>query len=224
MNVIDLSMTIRNHWRWKIEHVVQDFKEGNDFRSSAFYMGAHAFTHVDTPLHCKSGEATIEQMAVDSYSGEAAVIDLSYKKPDDPITVEDLQKAEHVRMNEKIILLKTCWDLHFSPDSKEYWIRAPYVTEEAAIWLRDKKPMVVGFDFPQDYPMKLIEGGKFSLKEMPTHIHLLNEGILLVEYLCNMSQITGNRVQFLCLPLKFENSEGAPARAIVIENEEEDMR
>lgn len=220
MKFIDLSMTIKSHWRWKVEHnITSDFNDGDHFRSSNLKMSAHAYTHVDTPLHCKIGERSIEELASDTYSGEAAVIDLSYKKEDEPITVEDLQKFNHVKQNEKVILLKTCWDLTYSPYTEEYWSKAPYVTEEAAHWLKEKNPQVVGFDFPQDYPMKLIHNsGKFKLEEMPTHQFLLNEGILLVEYLCNLANVKNERVQFVCLPLKFENLEGAPARAIVIES------
>lgn len=215
MKTIDLSMTIKNHWRWKIEHDVT-VKDG--FRSSFFRMGAHAFTHVDTPLHCKAGGSTIDGLGPDAYSGEAAVMDLSDKQADEPITAEDLEKCRHVRMNEKIILLKTCWDMRCSPYTKDYWVKAPYVTEEAAIWLKEKNPAVVGFDFPQDYPLKRVDDhGKFHARDMPTHHYLLHEGILLVEYLCNMSSVTGDRVQFICLPMKLEQCEGAPARAVVIE-------
>ncbi|MCM3759946.1 cyclase family protein [Alkalihalobacillus oceani] len=220
MKMVDLSMTVKDHWRWNINHeLTGDFKEGDDFRSSRLQTSAHAFTHVDTPLHCKEKAVTIEKLNVDAYSGEAVVIDLSAKQADEAITVADLENNGKLHDNEKIILLKTCWDEKYSPYSREYWSKAPYVTEEAAIWLKERNPEVVGFDFPQDYPMKLIDGtGKFGLKDMPTHDLLLKEGILLVEYLCGMSQLTSSRVQFICLPIKLMGFEGAPARAIVIEN------
>lgn len=217
MKMIDLSMTIKEHWRWNVQHeIVQDFQEGSDFRSSTIAMSAHAYTHVDTPLHCRENETTMEELEVDAYSGEAAVIDLSSKKADEAITVADLEANHHVKLNEKIILLKTCWDTQYSPYTKEYWIKAPYLTEEAAIWLKNKRPKVVGFDFPQDYPMKLIDSGGFKLKEMVTHQHLLYERILLIEYLCNLSEIKENRVQITCLPLKFSGLEGAPARVVAM--------
>jgi arylformamidase len=216
---IDLSMTIKDHWRWKVDQVLHhDFEKGDDFRTSIFQMGAHAFTHVDTPLHCKPGSITLGELGVGAYSGSAAVVDISYKKANEPITVEDLQEnGKHIKPDD-IVLLKTCWDTHCNPTSKEYWTEAPYVTEEAAIWLREKKPRVVGFDFPQDYSLKLIDqGGNWKLEELTTHEHLLNHDILHIEYLCNMSKITKDRVELICLPLKLEGFEGGPARVVAIE-------
>lgn len=217
MNMIDLSMTIKDHWRWQVESGSIDFDEGNGFRASTLSIGAHAFTHVDTPLHCRKGATALEQLPADAYSGEAAVIDLSHKRENDPITDADLDKARHVNTNEKIILLKTCWDRRYSPDSREYWSEAPYLTESGAVWLKKKAPRVVGFDFPQDYPLKLINNKKkFNLDDMPSHKLLLHEGILHIEYLCNMAAITTERVRFICLPLKIEGFEGSPARAVAI--------
>jgi len=212
-------MTIKDHWRWKVDHQFHhDFERGDDFQTSIFRMGAHAFTHVDTPLHCKPGSITLEEIAVDAYSGSAAVVNLSYKNPNDPITVDDLQaNGKHIQPRD-IILLKTCWDERCSPYTKDYWTESPYVTEEAAQWIKDKNPRVVGFDFPQDYSLKLIDqGGNWKLEELTTHKHLLNNDILHIEYLCNRSRITKDRIQLICLPLKLEGFEGGPARVVAVE-------
>ncbi|MDQ0218074.1 cyclase family protein [Peribacillus cavernae] len=216
---IDLSMTIKNHWRWKIDQELHhDFEQGDDFRTSIFKMGAHAFTHVDTPLHCKPDSITLGEIEVDAYSGSAAVVNISYKKADQPITVEDLlENGKHIQDND-IIILKTCWDDYYSPYSKEYWTESPYVTEGAAKWLRDKKPRVVGFDFPQDYNLKLVnQGSNWKLEELTSHEYLLNNDILHIEYMCNMSKIKKDRIELICLPLKLEGFEGGPARVIAIE-------
>lgn len=216
--MIDLTMTVKEHWRWKVKHqIIQDFQKGNDFRSSFLSMSAHAFTHVDSPLHCKENGVAIDNLEADAYSGKAAIIDLSYKKENEEITVEDLKKSSRMKLEEKIILLKTCWDTHYDPSTREFWTKSPYLSEDAALWLKNQHPKVVGFDFPQDYPLKLIDNGSdFKLKEMVTHQHLLSEGILLIEYLCNMSKINTEYVQLICLPLKLEGFEGAPARVVAI--------
>lgn len=219
MKMIDLSMTIKNHWRWKVVHQLRhDFDRGDDMRSSIFEMGAHAFTHVDTPLHCNREGITLEKLSVDAYSGSAAIIDISYIKANEKITADDLKKnGTHVQEND-IIILKTCWDEHYDPNSKEYWTEAPYVTEEAAKWLLEQKPRAVGFDFPQDYPLKLIDrGGNFKLDELTTHKYLLNNGILHIEYLCNMKEVKSERIELIALPLKLEGFEGGPARIVAIE-------
>ena len=112
MKIIDLSFPIQTHWRWgyeqKFKHLLEN---GDDFRASVMTLPAHAFTHVDTLLHCKPGGAlAIDELPVDTYCGDAAVIDLSYIEQDHEITVADLE--EHAKDIKKgdIILLKTCWD------------------------------------------------------------------------------------------------------------------
>lgn len=63
MRRVDVSMTIRNHWRWKVEQTLHhDFSRGDDFQTSLLEMGAHAFTHVDTPLHCKTTVRKLKKM------------------------------------------------------------------------------------------------------------------------------------------------------------------
>jgi arylformamidase len=49
----------------------------------------------------------------------------------------------------------------------------------------------------------------------PTHLALLNAGVVIVEGL-NLSQVSHGRYNLICLPLKLEGSDGAPARAVLI--------
>ena len=58
MKLIDLSFPIRDHWRWGYKQSLKHTLEaGDDFRASVMTLPAHAFTHVDTLLHCKPGGA-----------------------------------------------------------------------------------------------------------------------------------------------------------------------
>ncbi len=55
--MIDLLTAINEHWRWKVKHeVIQDLKDGSDFRYSTFLMSAHASTRMDTPLYYNKRE------------------------------------------------------------------------------------------------------------------------------------------------------------------------
>jgi arylformamidase len=218
MKMIDLSMIIRPHWRWPVAFSRRVDFDKAEFRVSMAQLPAHAFTHVDTPLHCHQGGITLEKLPVDAYSGSAAVVDLSDIQPNEGITAQKLaQRGKHIRPND-IVLLKTCWDTHFDPNTKDYWIQAPYVTEEAALWLADKKPRVVAFDFPQDYCLKDVERSTpHTLDESTAHKHLLYNGVLFIEYLCNLTAVTAERVNLVALPLKVEGFEGCPARVVVLE-------
>ncbi|MDR3538387.1 MAG: cyclase family protein [Acetobacteraceae bacterium] len=221
MKMIDLSMTIRPHWRWPVETKLRhDFGE-SDFRSSMAQLPAHAYTHVDTTLHCRRDGTPLEKLPVDAYSGSAAVIDLSgVIRPNEGISAGVLEeRGGHVRPHD-IIILKTCWDTHYSPYSEDYWREAPFVTDEAALWLKSKDPRVVAFDFPQDYAIKdVTRKTPVTLDESTTHKHLLFDGVLFVEYMMNLGQVTSPRITLIALPLKIEGFEGCPARVVAIEEE-----
>jgi len=51
----------------------------------------------------------------------------------------------------------------------------------------------------------------------PTHTVLLKAGIVIVEGL-NLSQVSRGFYDLYCLPLKIADSDGAPARAILIQS------
>jgi kynurenine formamidase len=77
----------------------------------------------------------------------------------------------------------------------------------------------IGFDFPQDYPIRLLLKGeeKRPFEEHVTHDILLRSGVTMIEYLCNTVALTANRTFLCALPLKVPAADGAPTRVIAIE-------
>ena len=57
-------------------------------------------------------------------------------------------------------------------------------------------------------------------RENTSHIELLLKGVIMFEYLCNMSAIQSKRPLFVGLPIKVEDSDGAPARCVVFDQEQ----
>jgi kynurenine formamidase len=57
-------------------------------------------------------------------------------------------------------------------------------------------------------------------REELTNVHrvLLGGGVIVVEGLTNLDQIRAEKVTFMALPLKIAGGDGAPARAIAIED------
>jgi arylformamidase len=219
MSIIDLSMSIQTHWRWRIEtSLALDHSKGDPFQATVLSVPMHAFTHVDTPLHIEPGRITIDKVPLDRLCGSAAVLDLTGKSANEPITAQDLKKSgAHIGEGDMIIL-KTAWDLKRDWLTKEYWLEAPYVEEEAARFLAQLPIKAVGFDFPQDHTIREIPRRHPAAAEMPTHHLLLRKGVFLLEYLCNVHQILSDRVTIYALPLKVKNAEGAPARVIAVTN------
>ena len=220
--MIDLTMPIpRAHFRWPLERrLLKSHAAGDVAEATWFGTTVHAFTHVDAPRHFDPDGPTTDALTPDRVTGEAAVLDFAGIAANAPITAAMIAGAgDHVVAGD-IALLRTGWSDRMSIDAAEFWTEAPYVELAAAVWLRERGVKAVGFDFPQDHCIRdLVTGARQPAREEHvTHIELLCRGILLFEYLCNLSAISRPRVQFLGLPIKLTDADGAPARVIAIED------
>src|SRR6185369_9118115 len=78
----------------------------------------------------------------------------------------------------------------------------PWLTRDAAEWLLARQPTAVAFDFPQDYPIRLLLDGVIApTGEHVTHDVLLRAGVTLIEYLVNTSALKGPRTYLCAAPM-----------------------
>lgn len=219
--IIDLSTPIvANHFRWPVERRKDKSHEAGD-GVQATWAGwlVHGFTHMDSPRHFAPGGFTTDAISLDMVTGEAAVVDVSRVGANAPVTEQVVREAGgHVRKGD-IVLLRAGWDKVESIDTPAFWANAPWVTREAAEWLRSREIKAIGYDFPQDYCIRnfLTGAPPGSTGEHVTHDVLLVNGVIMFEYLCNMTALPGDRTFFMGLPLKLPDSDGAPARAVAVE-------
>ena len=177
--------------------------DGDAANVSSLRMSSHTGTHVDPPLHFMDGGAAIDALPLDALVGPADVLDL---RGHSSITSEVLKDAG-IKLTERV-LLKT--------DNSELWRTMPskfpdeYVslTADGARWMVESGVRLVGTDFLG------IEAR--GAKGHPTHMTLLEAGVVIVEGL-DLSDVEPGRYQFVCLPLRIAEGDGAPARAILIE-------
>lgn len=221
MRIVDLSLTIRPHWRWQPAlEVLRTHEEGHLFRTSALRMGVHGFTHVDALLHFLPGGASIAEMPLASWAGPAAVVDVSHVSAGRGVRAADLERAgAHVRRGD-IAILKTCWEDRCPVESREYWTEGPYLARDGAEWLLARGVKGVGADFPGDEVIRrdMAEPDRVKRPEdYVTHDVLLRNGVMLIEYLSNLRALSRPRVLFLALPLKIQGADGSPCRAVALE-------
>ncbi len=219
MRIVDLTYPIEDHFRWKVERsLTASFGAGDDFQITRVGFAVHGFTHIDAPRHMLPDGWTSTEFDLNTLVGEAAVLDLSGVAENSTIEPEQLAVAGgHVRPGD-IVLLKTAWDERYPLSVKEFWTRAPHLTRDACEWLLAQQPAVVGYDFPQDYPIRgLLDGVTPPMSDFVSHDVLLRRGIPMIEYLCNLGSIASNRVEVAALPLKILGADGAPARVVAIE-------
>ncbi|MAG97670.1 MAG: cyclase family protein [Alphaproteobacteria bacterium] len=217
--IVDLSVPIEDHFRWPIDRQLKaSHAEGSDFQVTYLGMGVHGFTHMDAPRHFVAGAPTTSAVELEKTVGEAAVVDLRPIAENTEITTELLApRAEHVREGD-IVLLKTCWDEQRELHTPEFWTTAPYLSRSACEWLLGRGIRALGVDFPQDYPIRglLSGGGTAEAADFVSHDVLLRNGVILIEYLCNMGALEQDRVMLVALPMKIPDSDGAPSRVIAL--------
>ncbi len=203
---IDISVLLRNamvHWPTnpsvRIERV-KDMEQGAGNTLSMISMGVHTGTHMDAPLHFIRQGIGIDKMPLDTTVGRARVIEIQ-----DTESIKPGELIHHrIRRGERI-LFKTRnssrgWQTHtFIEDFV-------YISKEAAHFLAERKVRVVGVDY--------LSVGGFKRDGVETHRALLEGGVWIIEGL-DLSSVKPGKYDLICLPLKIEQGDGAPARAIL---------
>lgn len=215
---IDLSHPLSpGHFRWSTRlHRSESLEDGGLFNSSQLSMPAHAFTHVDAPLHVDDDGRPLHELDLRTWVGVARVVDLTGVPSGQAITPDHLERCAARTRPDEIVLLRTDWDSRRSVDDPAFWNDAPWVSQAAAEWLRDRAVRAVGFDFPQDEPIRhAVAGEKPPRADFVTHQVLLKQGIGLIEYLRGLHRLP--ELVLLCAaPLALVHGDGAPCRAIAI--------
>lgn len=171
-------------------------------------MGSHTGTHLDAPSHFIPDGIGIDQIPPDRLMGEAYVADLSKKPIGSGITSQDLQRELDGKVVKDDILIV------YTGCSEQWGDVAitrgyTYLTGDAAEYLVSKKVRAVGIDF--------LSVEKFNSPEPVTHKTLLANGIFIIESLSNaLKQFLGKRILIICMPIKLQNGDGAPARVVAV--------
>ena len=171
-------------------------------------MGSHTGTHLDAPRHFIQDGIGIDGIPPDKLIGEAYVADLSKKPIGSGITSEDLRREldEKIVKDDIVVVYTGCserWGVESM--NRDY----TYLTGDAADYLVSRRVRAVGIDF--------LSVEKFKAAEPVVHKTLLGNGIFIIESLSSaLKQFVGKRILMICMPIKLENGDGAPARVIVV--------
>ena len=102
--IIDLSMPITEHFRWKPELTFKgDISAGDQYRITRINMSVHGFTHTDAQSHMMTDGPDMVGVPVERTVGDCAVVDLSDLQPNEAISGERLAaRAQHVKQGDLI--------------------------------------------------------------------------------------------------------------------------
>ena len=164
-------------------------------------FGSHSGTHIDAPSHAKiEGGATIDQIPITTFHGEARVLDLKGvvgQIEDNDLEQKSIQKGER-------ILLKTSNSARWS--TGVFFEDFVSLSPEGAQYLASKEVLLVGID-----SLSIKQKGN---PDNTPHTHLLSKGIPIIEGL-DLSRAEEGEYTLAAFPLKFIGIDGSPCRAIL---------
>jgi arylformamidase len=179
---------------------VRDMEKGDDFNMTALSMSVHTATHLDAPSHFTKLKTGIDKMPLSAVVGNARVIEIEDKE----LIKEEELRTHRIRKGERI-LFKT-------RNSKRKWGKKPFdenfvhLSTDAAKYLVERQVQTIGVDY--------LSIGGYEGNVAEVHHIILNARIWVIEGL-DLSQVEPGDYELICLPIKIEDCEGAPARALL---------
>jgi len=186
--------------------------ETDGWNATTVSLYSHCGTHMDAPVHFGVGSESIDTIAVENFTGQAWIADVRPIEPCALIKPKHLGAiAEKFKPGESLLIC-TGWSAYYG--QKRYRHELPRVSEELAIWCVEKKVRMLGVEPPSVADVNNIE------ELTAIHKLLFEGGVIVVEGLANLTSLSKPKVTFIALPLKIANGDGAPARAVAIEDDD----
>lgn len=203
---IDISVSLHNGLvSWPNNdpvNVVRDktLASGYHCNLSVMSMSVHSGTHMDAPVHFIDGAPGLDTIPPDATIGPARVIGIDHPEL---VTADELARHE-ISAGDRI-LLKT-------RNSERNWPEQPflrdavYITTEAGEFLAERRVRTIGIDY--------LSVGGYEKNGVAVHRALLEAEIWIIEGLY-LRDVEPGEYELVCLPLKIQDSDGAPARAVI---------
>lgn len=211
---VDLSQLIHREmvvWTDYPKPKFSDMKtfEKNGYFSDKMCIAIHVGTHVDVPIHYVEGTASVEQVPVERFYGDALVLDVPVTETNHPISLDEFKAAIRSNGNPEvkgsILLFATGWDRHLG-DGELYIRNCPGFSKELADHIVSLGVKAVGMDAPS---LDI-----YKTPDSAGHKTLLGAGLVGFENLLGVTRLVGKRIRFYGLPLKLKGASGSPVRAI----------
>jgi kynurenine formamidase len=178
------------------------YAPGVEFHIGKVEMVANTGTYLDSPFHRYADGADLAGLQLEQLADlDAVVVRPSSKSPG---IGRDTFNGLDVRG--KAVLVETGWDRHWRTDA--YFEGHPYLTSDAAAWLRDQAAALVGID-----SLNIDDTNDLF---RPVHSTLLRAGIPIVEHLTGLGDLPDEGFRFFAVPVKFRGMGTFPVRAFGI--------
>jgi arylformamidase len=176
------------------------YDDGTSFQIGNIEMVANTGTYLDSPFHRFENGKDLSRLELLSLAGLKAiairVTGMTGRSVDREVFVpHDLRN--------KAVLIETGWARYWGTD--QYFEGHPFLTRDAAEYLRDQGAALVGID---SYNIDDTNDGT-----RPVHTILLGAEIPIVEHLCNLELLPAQHFTFTAAPPKVKGMGTFPVRA-----------
>ena len=177
------------------------YEPGTEFQIAKIEMVANTGTYLDCPFHRFAHGKDLSELEIKQFADlDGVVIRVPFTETL-AITPAHLQDYE---IRNRAVLIHTGWATHWNTD--QYFENHPYLTKEAAGFLRDSQVKLVGID---SHNIDNTSGNS-----RPVHTTLLEAEILIVEHLCHLELLPAVGFLFSAVPPKFKGVGTFPVRAM----------
>ena len=210
MKVIDLTHTIKENMPVypgddtpKLIPVSTYEKDG--FKETLLEMYSHTGTHMDTPAHIFAGRTALDEFPIEQFIGKALVIDCRDLEEGQLISMERINKVLDRAKKADFLLFNLGWDKRWGTDS--YFGDYPCINDKVLDFIINGDYKGIGFDVMGLDPISDVN--------LPRHKRLFQDtDIINIENLKNLNLCGSDLFYFSCFPLKIENCDGSPIRAV----------
>lgn len=179
--------------------------EKDGFKETLLQMYTHTGTHMDPPAHLYAGRTTLDQFPIEQFIGKALVIDCRDLQEGEFITMDYLQKYGDKADHAEFLLFNLGWDKRWGTD--EYFGDYPCLDNEVMDYILAGHYKGIGFD--------VIGLDPIADENLTRHKRLFKQcEIVNIENLKNLDLCGDDLFWFSCFPMKLENCDGSPVRAV----------
>jgi arylformamidase len=188
------------------------YEAGTEFQIGRVELITNTGTYIDCPFHRFADGRDVASTPLERFVDIPAIVMHATAAGVGPTSRSDARAIDVVHciracgdreLRGHAVLVHTGWDQQWG--TEQYFEQHPYLTEAAALWLRDAGVVLVGID-----SMNI---DNTNIGTRPVHTVLLREEILIVEHLCQLQQLPESGFTFTAVPPKLVGVGTFPVRA-----------
>ncbi|MBN1427262.1 MAG: cyclase family protein [Anaerolineae bacterium] len=176
------------------------YAPGTEFHIGQIEMVSSTGTYLDAPFHRFAHGKDISELPLESLANLEGVVLRRGRirgRAIGPSAFRDID------VEGKAVLVQTGWSAYYA--TEKYFGEHPYLTSDAAEYLRDAGAVLVGID-----SLNIDDTADGT---RPVHTILLDSGIPIVEHLTNLSALPEQDFRFFAVPIKVKALGTFPVRA-----------